>query len=525
MTDPGKIVEGDLVRYSKQGNAVIRSKSEEYLLHGHTTLDVGTTVVVQVLSNNWVTIEGWATDTEPEKQGHKAEHWVQVTRILDNGDMLGVGINEAVTGEVFYLGKLRCTIGSRIPMIPLTSDYTVDGMCIALCTDPALWPSDYTTSLANTIEASITAFLGLENSVQDPSLDLFEFEFLTRRQNAIRGADSRSVTDVNHDIPTPLKITEPVQETTSVTVDNPTAEPLGFNGEVRVKIEQISERGNAFGTVPTQHGKTEELFFGSLTCDLGDVVPVLPLAGQDHWQRPAVCTAPELWENPSYIHRFVDRSLATNRDECLDIAEAIIRQATHPDLNFTFPHPDSIATHFIKNQQQTVDNTTSDQTPDAARKADNDSPEGVNTPTESDSNPAPDETKYTETRRRERDPVFTADVRTAYNESCAVCGEARETPNGNSEVEAAHIYPKSEGGADNIPNGIALCKLHHWAFDGGWFSITDDYVITVRDAPERKGYDEFSSLDGDSLHLPDDEEQWPHPQFLRKHRALHGFDD
>ncbi|MFB6201903.1 MAG: HNH endonuclease [Halorhabdus sp.] len=135
-------------------------------------------------------------------------------------------------------------------------------------------------------------------------------------------------------------------------------------------------------------------------------------------------------------------------------------------------------------------------------------------------------TTYTETRQRERDSTFTEDVRTAYDERCAVCGVRRVTPgqDPNSEVEAAHIYPKREGGVDDVRNGIALCKLHHWAFDNGWFSITDDYEIIVADAPERDGYEEFVNLAGELIRVPDDKGQRPHPKFPREHRGLHGFD-
>jgi putative restriction endonuclease len=135
------------------------------------------------------------------------------------------------------------------------------------------------------------------------------------------------------------------------------------------------------------------------------------------------------------------------------------------------------------------------------------------------------ETQYTERQRRVRDAAFTAVVREAYNETCAICGSKRESPAGTPEVEASHIYPKRKDGSDDPRNGIALCKLHHWAFDTGWLSISDDYTILVKDAPERNGYDEFERLAGNSIQLPDDEDKNPHPKFLGEHRSIHGFDD
>ena len=131
--------------------------------------------------------------------------------------------------------------------------------------------------------------------------------------------------------------------------------------------------------------------------------------------------------------------------------------------------------------------------------------------------------QFTKQERRVRDRVFARIVKKAYNNRCAICDMHRETPAGNPEVEAAHIYPRSEQGADDPRNGLALCKLHHWAFDSGWLSITDAYTILVADAPDRAGYHEFKQLEGRQITLPDDDELRPHAQFLAKHREIHGF--
>ncbi|WP_138004418.1 HNH endonuclease [Halalkalirubrum salinum] len=135
-----------------------------------------------------------------------------------------------------------------------------------------------------------------------------------------------------------------------------------------------------------------------------------------------------------------------------------------------------------------------------------------------------DETQYVETRRRARDRAFTELIREAYDNTCAVCGCQRESPSGNPEVEAAHIYPVSEGGRNDVRNGIALCKFHHWAFDTGWLSVTDSHEIMVTEAPDKNGHYEFKQLEGQSLHLPDDAELYPHLLFLEQHWAIHGFE-
>jgi hypothetical protein len=135
-----------------------------------------------------------------------------------------------------------------------------------------------------------------------------------------------------------------------------------------------------------------------------------------------------------------------------------------------------------------------------------------------------EEESYEETRRKARSEAFKKAVREAYDGSCAVCGNNRVSPDGIPEVEAAHIYPKGLNGSDDVRNGLALCRLHHWAFDTGWISISDDYLVLVREEPSLEGYEDFSPLEGVSIHLPDDENKHPALLFLSHHRKLHGFE-
>ena len=131
--------------------------------------------------------------------------------------------------------------------------------------------------------------------------------------------------------------------------------------------------------------------------------------------------------------------------------------------------------------------------------------------------------EFDEAQRRARDYAFTEAVKDAYDDRCAICGSNRVSPAGNPEVEAAHIYPKSMNGRDHVQNGIALCKLHHWAFDCGWISLSDDYEVLVKDAPDLNGHDDFSPLEGERICLPREENKRPHPKFLAEHRQLNGF--
>ena len=65
-----------------------------------------------------------------------------------------------------------------------------------------------------------------------------------------------------------------------------------------------------------------------------------------------------------------------------------------------------------------------------------------------------------------------------YGAKCAVCGVALK-----EVLEAAHIVPKSEGGADDSQNGLILCANHHRMFDSNLFTIGTDYKLEYR-----KGY-------------------------------------
>ena len=90
-----------------------------------------------------------------------------------------------------------------------------------------------------------------------------------------------------------------------------------------------------------------------------------------------------------------------------------------------------------------------------------------------------DDTTYDNVKRKRRSAVFRKYIKQIYNNKCAVCGKTRLSKTDNPEVEAAYIYPKSKNGADDIRNGISLCRIHHWAFDNGYFTINNDYEIVI----------------------------------------------
>jgi putative restriction endonuclease len=123
-----------------------------------------------------------------------------------------------------------------------------------------------------------------------------------------------------------------------------------------------------------------------------------------------------------------------------------------------------------------------------------------------------------------RSAAFRKGVKMAYDNTCAVCKMRRVSVAGYPEVEAAHIYPKEKDGADDYRNGIALCKLHHWAFDSGLLAISDDMKIIVRQAIlQDENYDEITKFAGKDMMVPKHVAARPHLIFVRAHRELHGL--
>jgi len=78
------------------------------------------------------------------------------------------------------------------------------------------------------------------------------------------------------------------------------------------------------------------------------------------------------------------------------------------------------------------------------------------------------------TRLRLHQPVFRAQVLRAYDTRCTVC-RLKHQP----LLDVAHIQPDSEGGLPFVPNGLAMCKIHHAAYDAGILGIRPDYRVEV----------------------------------------------
>jgi len=120
-------------------------------------------------------------------------------------------------------------------------------------------------------------------------------------------------------------------------------------------------------------------------------------------------------------------------------------------------------------------------------------------------------------RRRLHQVAFRERVIRAYEDRCALCRLRH-----HQLLDAAHITPDREHEGDPIvSNGLALCKLHHAAFDSFFFAIRSDYVIDVRPSilAETDGpmlVVGLQQIHGQSIHLPRRSSDQPDPARLER---------
>ncbi len=80
------------------------------------------------------------------------------------------------------------------------------------------------------------------------------------------------------------------------------------------------------------------------------------------------------------------------------------------------------------------------------------------------------------TRLRLHQPVFRAQVLRAYEVKCSICRLKHATL-----LDAAHIQGDAEGGQPVVTNGMAMCKIHHAAYDAGIMGVSPAYRVEVRE--------------------------------------------
>ncbi len=122
---------------------------------------------------------------------------------------------------------------------------------------------------------------------------------------------------------------------------------------------------------------------------------------------------------------------------------------------------------------------------------------------------------------RRRDPAFREKVLLAYQYRCGVCGHDLRLGHQTIGLEAAHIKWFQAKGPDIVPNGIALCSLHHKVFDLGAFTVLPETYQMVF-SQQLNGSDETANrmlvYHGAGLILPQSSDYLPQPEFLEWHR-------
>jgi putative restriction endonuclease len=124
-------------------------------------------------------------------------------------------------------------------------------------------------------------------------------------------------------------------------------------------------------------------------------------------------------------------------------------------------------------------------------------------------------------RRRMHQQAFRERVLRAYREHCAVCRLRH-----SELLEAAHILPDThERGEPLVSNGLALCSLHHAAFDNHILGVRPDLVVEIRsdileevDGPML--IHGLQGFQGNRILVPRAEIHRPNPDFLAERYEL-----
>lgn len=117
-------------------------------------------------------------------------------------------------------------------------------------------------------------------------------------------------------------------------------------------------------------------------------------------------------------------------------------------------------------------------------------------------------------RRRLHQDGFRERVLKAYNTQCSICRIKHR-----QLLDAAHIIADSDPeGEPQVRNGLALCKIHHAAFDASILGVTPNYIVEIRE-------DVLEEVDGPMLehglkHLHGSKLVLPRSEPLRPDREL-----
>jgi putative restriction endonuclease len=128
--------------------------------------------------------------------------------------------------------------------------------------------------------------------------------------------------------------------------------------------------------------------------------------------------------------------------------------------------------------------------------------------------------------RKYRAADFRRRVLGAYSHRCAICGVQLEL------IDAAHIIPvAAPTSTDETRNGVALCKLHHAAYDSNLISFDERYKIEVSDDEVARltatrmvgGLKEFKRSLRPIIALPSDVRDNPPPKYIAEARKVRNW--
>lgn len=118
-------------------------------------------------------------------------------------------------------------------------------------------------------------------------------------------------------------------------------------------------------------------------------------------------------------------------------------------------------------------------------------------------------------KQRVHQPMFRARVLNAYEKKCAVC-----TLKYPELLDAAHIISDNDArGLPVVTNGMAMCKIHHAAYDQNFLGVSPDYVVHInerlladRDGPMLQFG--LQAMNGKALELPRRRDDRPDRDYL-----------
>lgn len=128
--------------------------------------------------------------------------------------------------------------------------------------------------------------------------------------------------------------------------------------------------------------------------------------------------------------------------------------------------------------------------------------------------------------RRLRNNDFRKRVLNAYTQRCAVCGVQLKL------IDAAHIVPVNhERSTDETHNGLALCTLHHRAYDQALITMDENYAVVFNKAQAVElgrlglaaGVEKFKENLRSEILVPDALSDRPHVDYIRLANRIRGW--